>query len=108
MKGWDLLTAKLRDLGIKEKLEEERVVVEHKECTEKEIRAKEGGDKRTPFQGRSFAEVTRPRRNQLCNMIWVNVGEILAREAMGTLKYCLVESWENPLDSYPSVIKLEA
>ena len=27
---------------------------------------------------------------------------------MGTLKYCLVGSWENPPDSYPSVLELEA
>ena len=48
IKGWDLLTAKLRDLGIKEKLEEGRVDKEKKKLhVEKEIRGKEGENKRT-------------------------------------------------------------
>ena len=35
-------------------------------------------------------------------------GESLSRDEMGTLKFCLVGRWENPLDSYPSSMEMEA
>ena len=36
------------------------------------------------------------------------MGENLSRDEMGTLKFCLVGRWENPPDSYPSAMEMEA
>ena len=40
------------------------------------------------------------------NTIWVDVGESLPWRVMGTLKYCVSGSWENPLDSHPTALEL--
>ena len=49
-----------------------------------------GGRKRSTLQGKSFAEVTKAEKCQNPRMIWIDAGEGLPREAMGSLKFCIV------------------
>ena len=91
IKGWVLLVAKLIELGIKGKTEERRDAVGNKELlATQERRIIEDENDGSFFRGRSFVEVTKAERSHSPNMIWVDVGECLPREAMGTLKFCLV------------------
>ena len=109
IKGWDLLTAKLRELGIKEKTKIKRNVGEINELRDvRMIRVVEDGNKGNPSQGRSFAKVVKFERSQPLNTVWIEVGESLSRDEMGTLKFFLVERWEKPPDSYPSAMEMEA
>ena len=39
--------------------------------------------------------------------MWVDVGERAPREALGTLKFCLVGKWKDPPDKAPSMEALE-
>ena len=87
IKGWDMLVAKLTELGIKGKTEERRDVVGNKELlATQERRVIEDKNEGNLFWGRSFVEVTKEERNNSPNMIWVDAGECLPREAVGTLK----------------------
>ena len=54
------------------------------------IRVVEDGNKGNPSQGKSFAEAVKSERSQSLNTIWIEVGESLSRDEMGTLKFCLV------------------
>ena len=109
IKGWDMLVTKLTELGIKGKREERRDVVGNKELlATQERRVIEDKNEGNLLWGRSFVEVTKEERNHSPNMIWVDAGECLPREAMGTLKFCLVGRWENPPDTYSTDLELEA
>ena len=94
IKGWVLLADKLRELGIKG-LKEEGV---NKESFSLEVEKAVIGERNgSSLLGRTFAEATKEGSCQSPNMIWLEAGECLPREAMVTLKFCLVRSWENPL-----------
>ena len=109
IKGWVLLVAKLIELGIKGKTEERRDAVGNKELlATQERRVIEDENDGSLFPGKSFVEVTKAERSHSPNMIWVDVGECLPREAMKTLKFCLVGRWENPPDTCPTDLELEA
>ena len=109
IKSWDMLVAKLTELGIKGKTEERRDAVGNKELlATQERRVIEDKNEGNLLWGRSFVEVTKEERNRSPNMIWVDAGECLPREAMGNLKFCLVGRWENPHDTYPMDLEFEA
>ena len=109
IKGWDLLAVKLRELSIKEKIEVKRNVGETNELRDaRTVKVVEDGNKGNPSQGRSFAEVVKTERSRSLNTIWIEVGESLSRDEMGTLNFCLVGRWENHLDSYPSTMEMES
>ena len=50
----------------------------------------------------------REEKGQAPNIILVDARECIPREAMGTLKFCLVGRWENPLDANLTALELEA
>ena len=108
IKGWNLLAAKLRELRIKGKVGERS-----EEPSTAELQALrvdglcEKERKENLHRGRSFAEVMREEKGQAPYMIWVDAGECLQKEAMGTLKFWLVGRWENPPDTYPTALELE-
>ena len=103
IKGWALLADKLRELGFKGTGDEGKAKGGIKELVALEV-DKSGGEerKRSTLQGRSFADVMKVEKCLNLRMIWIDAGEGLPREAMGTLKFCVVGSWENPLESYPT------
>ena len=48
-------------------------------------------------------------RSHSLNTIWIEVGESLSWDEMGTLKFCqVVGRWENPPNSYMSAMEMEA
>ena len=57
--------------------------------------------------GFNFAEITNKGRDQIQSTIWIDAGESLHREDMGSLRFCLVGSWENMSDSYPTGREVE-
>ena len=84
-----LLADKLREMGIKE-LKEEDV---NKESFALEVEKSVIGERKgSSLLGRTFVEATKEGSCQSQNIIWLEVGECLLREAMGTLKFCLVGS----------------
>ena len=99
---------KAKRVGIKEKTNEERVGDKTRVDDVQEVRTDEGGNTGLPSQKRFFAEIMKLERAQSLNTIWMDVGESMSRDDMGTLKFCLVGSWENPPDSLPSAMELEA
>ena len=106
--GWHLLVEKLRELGIKG-TEEGRKVEKEKETSSnlKEENAIEGIKRGGGGYGSNFAEMTNKGRDQIQSTIWIDVGESLHREAMGSLRFCLVGSWENMPESYPTMREVE-
>ena len=63
IKGWDLLITKLRELGIKEKTNEERVGDRTRVDDAQEVRANEGGNRGLPSRKRSFVEIMKLERS---------------------------------------------
>ena len=104
IKGWALLANKLREFGgVKGMVDKEKAKGGIKELVALEVNKSSGGwgvggwgvwgaRKRSTMQGRSFAKVTKAKKCQNPRMIWIDVGESLPREAMGTLKFCVVGS----------------
>ena len=58
-------------------------------------------------KGRTFAEVTKSERNSSPSTIWVDVGVLHVKGALGVLKFSLVGRWKNLPNSYPSALELE-
>ena len=93
IKGWMLLADKLRELGIKG-LKEEGV---NKESFSLEVEKAVIGERNgSSLLGSTFAEDTKEGSCQSPNMIWLEAGECLPREALVTLKFYSVGSWETP------------
>ena len=99
-----LLADKLREMGIKGSKEEGV----NKESFALEVEKSVIGERKgSSLLGRTFVEATKEGSCQSPNMIWLEAGGCLPREAMDTLKFYLVGSWENPPDSYPTARELE-
>ena len=102
------MVEKLRELGING-TEEGGKVEKEKETSSnlKEENAREGIKRGGGGYGSNFAEITNEGRDQIQSTIWIDAGESLHREAMDSLRFCLVGSWENKPDSYPTTREVE-
>ena len=94
--GWSILARKLEEVGVKMLQEKEEKLLSNFErsrgCSE---------------TVRSFAEVVKYQRRG-DNTIWVDKGESHLRSSLGTLKNCLVGSWKERPDAFPSVKEVES
>lgn len=89
VKGCSLLVEKVQELS---------VFVVPKEGS----RPRRAFVKDSPFPGRSSSS-----SNSSSPVVCVDVGESFLREALGTLKFCLVGKWKVSLDLYPSPEEVE-
>ena len=103
-----MLVEKIRGLGIipqQEAKSTRSIGVESRKGEEKES-INLGKNKVSPW-GLSFAEDFREGCSSVENVVWVDVGERVPKEALGTLKICLTGRWRTQPSPTPSAHDLE-
>ena len=108
IKGWEMIAEKIRGSGIKIQQEAKPVRsirVEPRKGMEKE--SFNLGKNKVTSRGVSYAEAFKEGCSRVENAVWVDVGERILKEAMGTLKFYLTGRWRTQSNPTPSTQKLE-
>ena len=113
LQRWSLLAQKIKGLGLKssEEIKPVKRLAANTKKEEAKEKAKEGKNlshKKVMSWGYRGAEVTEKDSSSVDDVVYVDAGDCVPREAVGILQYSLIGKWKTKPVSRPLTKELEA